>query len=613
MTQALVRLYAILEHGTRRRLFVALIGLVLVSALEMLGLVLILPLMQLYAGSSTSSGMLGQISNHLGNPSDGQLALTLASVVFVAFLLKGLFTLAFRWWILTFLNVQAATTSEQLFERYLHAPYLFHLRRNSADLIRMMGDAVNQTYLNVVNGLLSVVSEGTTITAVALVLLIVRPVPALGAILYFVVVGAIFLRYVKKRAQRAGVDMIEAARSTYQAALQGLGGIKEVQVRGKSRHFLETYANARMSNALATRTSLYLAEAPRYVMEMLFIVGVAVMSAIVFTGGNAQEGAATLGLFVAAGFRMLPSMVRLLASTSKLRVGEKGLELVLDDLSTLSAPAATDETVQPLTLHERIRGVDISFTFPGSDRLVLDEVSFEVPIGTSMAIVGSSGAGKTTLVDILLGLHDPSSGQIMLDDEDLADVKASWQHSIGLVPQDVFLLDDSLRANIAFGETDDEIDPDRLAEAIGRAQLDELVASMPEGMETFVGERGVRLSGGQRQRIGIARALYLRPQLLVLDEATSSLDNETERRITQTIESLRGQLTMIVVAHRLSTVRRCDQLIFMQGGKIETVGTFEEVRGRNATFAGLVELGSLEELEPRDERATEGDPLDVAP
>jgi ABC-type multidrug transport system fused ATPase/permease subunit len=217
-----------------------------------------------------------------------------------------------------------------------------------------------------------------------------------------------------------------------------------------------------------------------------------------------------------------------------------------------------------------------------------------VPHGTSLAIVGPSGAGKTTLVDLLLGVHIPTSGRVSVGGRPIQEFLAEWQTGVAMVPQDVFWIDDTLASNIAFGVPPDERDPERLASAVERAQLADLVASLPNGLDTPVGERGLRISGGQRQRVGIARALYGDPQLIMLDEATSALDNETEHRVASTIAALHGDVTLVVVAHRLSTVRHCDQLVFMQDGRIEGRGTFDEVRATNADFARLVELGSLD-------------------
>lgn len=602
MKQNLIDLYRILDDSTRRRLKFAIVGLLVISVFEMIGLVLLLPLMQMFSGATTDSGALGRVSDYFGDPSDSTLAVILAGIVFGAFLIKGLFTLFFRWWMIGFLNVQAAHTAGVLFRRYLGAPYALHLRRNSADLVRTVQEGVNQTFMSTVIGILTIVSEGTTIVAVATVLGVLRPVPTLGMVLYFAVVGYGFLRIVRRRAQRASRELIDSARDVYQAAFQGLGGIKEVQVRRKESYFLDRYEGARLVNARATQMALFLGEAPRYVMEMLFIVGIALMSIIIFAGNDAEQSAATLGLFVAAGFRILPSMVRLFASVNAMRIGAEGMKIVLRDLYELAPVSEPDQASSPMGLTDRISLEGVGFTYDGTERSVLNGIDLEIPAGRSLAVVGSSGAGKTTLVDLILGLHLPTAGRILIDGVDLIDVLPEWQRVIGLVPQDVFLLDDSLSANIAFGETKDELDRERLEEALERAQLTELIDSLPEGLATYVGERGVRLSGGQRQRIGIARALYLRPKLLVLDEATSSLDSQTERYITDTIDSLHGHQTMLIVAHRLSTVRRCDQLIFMRQGRIETIGTFDEVQRDNPGFAHLVKLGSLDAVD-RDEKA----------
>jgi ABC-type multidrug transport system fused ATPase/permease subunit len=231
-----------------------------------------------------------------------------------------------------------------------------------------------------------------------------------------------------------------------------------------------------------------------------------------------------------------------------------------------------------------------------------------VPAGTSLALVGTSGAGKSTLVDVMLGLQRPTGGRILADGVDIGERLPQWQANISMVPQDVYLLDNSLRENIHFALASDPTHDEDLMMVVEQAQLGDLLSELPEGLDTSVGERGTRLSGGQRQRVGIARALYRRPQLLVLDEATSALDNETERRITSTIETLHGQVTVVVVAHRLSTVRRCDQIAFLEAGRVAAIGTFEEVCRANATFAHLVELGTLDVTVPP--RVVDDQPLE---
>jgi ABC-type multidrug transport system fused ATPase/permease subunit len=289
---------------------------------------------------------------------------------------------------------------------------------------------------------------------------------------------------------------------------------------------------------------------------------------------------------------MMPSLVRMTSALSTLRFGMPMVSLVVSDLHEFETPLA------PAPVH-RMPGGEItvegvSFRYPGTDRCALADIDLAIPLGSSLAIVGPSGSGKSTLVDVLLGLHSPDSGRVAVGGRDIMDDLASWQTSLGVVPQDVWWVTGTLAANIAFGVPPEQRDSERLARAIERAQLDDVVAALPDGVDTLLGDKGRRLSGGQLQRVGIARALYFEPTMLVFDEATSALDNETEHRITRTMADLRGKTTLVVVAHRLSTVRNCDQLVFVEDGRITARGTYEQVRKQSPQFARLVELGNLD-------------------
>ncbi len=597
MREMIRRLWAALNPATRRRLKLATLGSILVAALEVIGVGMIVPLTQLLTDPDNPSGLLARIARAFGDPSQGTLALILAAIIFVTFLFKGLFTLFFRWWVLGFVNSHAASQADDLFRRYMYGPYAFHLKRNSAALLRTLNTSVNQAYVAVLSAGMILITEGATMLAIGGVLLVMRPVPAIATFAYFGFAAWLFMRSARNRAHRAGKELQETQRTQLKASLQGLAGIKEVTVRGTQQHFIETFAESRRRTARAQQMSAFLGEAPRYIVEMVFILGIAVMCAVIFAQTNPTQGTATLALFVVAGFRIMPSITRVMSAITTLRVGNSGVDLVLADFDELPAPAADHAATEAVTLREALSVHDLQFHYPDADQAALRGVSFDLPVGESIAIVGASGAGKTTLVDLILGLYEPTNGEILADGSTIRTDLRAWQGSIGLVPQEVYLLDDTITANITFGEPADTFEQIRLDEAVSRAQLDDLIEELPDGLDTVIGERGMRLSGGQRQRIGIARALYVRPQLLILDEATSALDNETERRITNTIDALHGELTMIVVAHRLSTVRRCDQLIFMAEGKIESIGTFEEVRDTNETFAHLVKLGSLNLLE----------------
>jgi ABC-type multidrug transport system fused ATPase/permease subunit len=613
LTRLLRDLAPLFPPRTRRRLRFAVVGSIVMSFAEIVGLLVILPLIEMLSGASTKTGTLGRISAFFGHPSDGTLATILAAILLGAYLSKGIANIAFRWWLLGFLNGQEARNSAELLRRYLAAPYLLHLERNSSEMVRTLNEAIVQVYSNVVLGLLSALAEGSTVLAIVGVLLVVRPEPALIAIVYFGAVGIGFSRLVKRQAGAAGERFHEAAGEMYQSAFHAIGGVKEIKVRQRMAHFADAFESNRLRFGAAKQSVQFLTDIPRYVLEVMFYVGIALLTVIVYQTSNSEQVVGELALFVAAGFRVLPSLIRLLASVNAVRSGRRGLDLVVSDLREL--PPFDPDTAEGsdgdrLPLAERVRFDHVSFRYPSSEEDVLHDLDFEVPAGQYVALVGQRVPCKRPLVDGVLGLHVLERGRVLVDDVDVATCLPDWQRSIGLVPQDVYLLDASLRTNIAFGEEPEDIDDDRVAEAVRLAQLDELVTDLPEGISTFVGERGVRISGGQRQRIGIARALYRDPEILVLDEATSALDNETERRIIETIESLQGRLTIVVIAHRLSTVRNCDKLVFLEAGQVAAQGTFSEVEESNETFAMLVRLGRLGGATDVDPESILDEPLD---
>lgn len=596
------------SSATRRRLALATLGSIATALLEVVGVASVVPLMQLVTGADPGTGLLGGISEFFSHPSSQQLATIIAAVVFAAFVAKTLAGLAFRWWMAGFMARQEADTAQSLLRRYVAAPYWVHLARHTGELNRTLGEGVGQAYGMVVMGALTAVTELVSVLALALVLLVMDPVPALAALAYFGVAAAALTRLAAARSVRIGKVFQEASLVMSLTSWETIQGIKEIRVRRSSALFLDRYRAARLRYADARRTSTFLTELPKAVLELTFIGGVAVLVAVTFARGDAAATLTTLSLFIAAGFRMLPSLSRVMASLQMMRIGRPGLDLVLADLTNPELPDVPGDdpratTRLPLKNELRVNGA--VHRYRGGRTNVLDGVSVRIPAGTSVAFVGMSGAGKTTLVDTILGLHTPLSGEVVADGVDIATDLPAWQRNIGLVPQDVFLVDGSLRSNIALGEPDELIDEARLLRAVERAQLASLLAEIPGGLDAHVGERGSRLSGGQRQRVGIARALYCEPAVLVLDEATSSLDNETEHRVADTVRALHGEITVIIVAHRLSTVRHCDQVVFLKDGRVDAAGTFGEVRERSSDFAHLVRLGTLDPTPTPAEPAAE--------
>jgi ATP-binding cassette, subfamily B, bacterial PglK len=589
-------LMAVLTPSTKRRFAGAVVASVALALCEIVALLSVVPLMQLVAGQNAeSSAVLGLLADLSGTSNTSDLIVVTALVMLVAFLVKAIASIWCRWWILGSVYDEEANLSEELLGYYVRAPYSLHLQRNSAELLRTMIESVSAVFLYGVVGLVSVISELTYLVIILVALLILLPVPALGLLLYFGIAGLLFLRLLHRRSQGYGRSLSDGSLAIYRAATQILGGVKELQIRHNADHFLSEFAHARSEFGWARRRSAFVAELPKYLLEILFMTGFALLAVVLFARSSAGEALPLLAFVVATGFRILPSVARLLGGYNGIRIGLPALWIVLDDVKLArSSPRAPQTSTVRHPLTRELSLEHLSFRYPGTERDVLDDIDLRIPAGSTVALVGSSGAGKSTLADILMGLHSPTAGRVAVDDVNIRTDIIAWQRSIGMVPQDVYILDATLRANVAFGDAPDAVDERRLSAALTRAQLDDLVRELPNGVDTIVGERGGRLSGGQRQRIGIARALYLEPSVLVLDEATSALDSETERRITDTIESLHGQMTVVVIAHRLSTVRKCDMLLYLEQGRIAASGTFESVAAESPAFARLVKLGSLD-------------------
>ena len=581
---------------TRRRFLVVFAGSFLLAIFELLGMGCLLLLMQQLTNVGVDSGVLPRLDAAFGYPSPQMMLTYLAVAVFAVFAAKAVFALLFRRWMLRFVAAQEIETSYRLLIGYLHGPYWKVLQRSTGDLVRTMYDSTSALYGGVVAPLIQIAVEALTVAAVIVFLLFAMPIPTLSALALFGTASWVMNRFVKRWATRVGEIQVTASGRAWRATLQALSGVKEIKVRRTEDHFLAEFYRSRTEWGHARATSTFLGEMPKYVLEVFFIAGVLMVVGLVSITSASGQTMPLIAIFVAAGLRLLPSVVRMLSAFSAVRINLPHMRVVVDELlgelATSTAWLGRDlgqaDARLPLTNQLEIK--DLHFSYPSSDTEVIKGVDFRVPAGHAVAFAGSSGAGKSTLVDLVLGLHVPTSGEILVDGQDIHSDVAAWQRTVGLVPQDVFLLDDSLANNVTLGLA---IDEERLRAVLSQAQLDELVDSLEDGVATMLGEHGSRVSGGQRQRIGIARALYTEPSVLILDEATSALDNETERRITETIANLRGAVTTIVVAHRLSTIRECDSVVFLEDGRIATRGTFDEVTRTSASFAQLVALGRL--------------------
>ena len=597
MAELIRKLADILEPRNRVRLVLAMVGSVVVATLDTLAIGLVLPLVDVATGRGTTSGAVAVAARMLGTDDPQRLTTILACTVVSLFVLKNLGSLAFNWWLLGFVFFERVRTSARILSYYLTAPYTTVSRRSGAELMRTMDASVLQVFTMTINGVMTAFASLVSIGAVVAALVLVAPLPTVALIAYFALAAALYLRLVKPRATAAGRAMNDASVAGWKAAFAALGALKEVNLRGAQEVFVDAYREAQLAGSRAGRVAAVLGSLPRYILEVLFILAIGVvLTAGALNGSGGSAGPlGVLAVFVAAGFRLLPSITGFVGSISNIRVGADSVDIVRAEvLRAREHPAEQLDDGPPLPFRHTLELRDVTFRYPASDRDVLVDVSLSMPFGTSLAVVGGSGAGKTTLVDLVLGLHQPVSGSVLVDGVDIAGCQPRWRQNLGYVPQETYVLDASLLQNVSFEVSSADVDEARATEAVDRAQLRDLVDSLPDGLHSPVGERGGFLSGGQRQRLGIARALYRCPRLLVLDEATSALDNETEHEISRAIKALAGSVSVIVVAHRLSTVRDVDRIVFLKEGRVASAGTFEELRATDPDFERLVALGTLD-------------------
>lgn len=578
------------------------LGLFAVSLFEMFGVAAILPIIQLSMGNPIT-GYLQIISSVFNGASREKLIIYLSVLLVASFVFKGIFSLAIKWWSSGFIAHQQSATSVSLLSAYMHDSYANHRQRTTAQILRDINDAVGQTYSAFVSGIIAVLGEFFSIFILMVFLLVIMPQAAILAFIYFGLT-AFLLQYLLRNINvKQGNLQMESAIEAMNAALESIVGFRENRLHGVTDRHVYQYQEKRLKAVNAQRRSTFYLDLPKYLLEVIFVIGIALLLGFV-TFKNGAESAPYLLVFAGACVRILPSYTRLVGSMGTVRVGRSASDLVVesikkfgvrDNLSLIHRDPPIGEFAH-INQHQRpscISVEHVEFSYPDSERKVLRNINFEIPYGTSIAFVGGSGSGKTTLVDLLLGLFTPTHGEVKVNGKNILDDLHLWHQSVGYVPQNVFLGDSTVLEAIAFGLKPEEIDHERVWECIKATELSDVIDSLADGILTEIGEHGTRLSGGQRQRLGIARALYRNPSVLILDEATSALDNETEYKITQTINRLSREITVIIVAHRLSTVRNVDQLLYLADGIIKSQGSFSEVRESNKEFARLVELGQL--------------------
>ncbi|PPA69228.1 ABC transporter ATP-binding protein [Jeotgalibacillus proteolyticus] len=581
MKLAVFKIIRLFNKKEKKKMFYLFIMMIFAAILETVGIGLIVPLVGLLTTPEViqEQQVLATIYEFFNFQSTTSFIVFSVVMLLTVFIIKNLYLLVYNYAQFRVILNQQVKLSRSLFKEYLTKPYTFHLQRNTAELLRNVNDEVPKVLQGMVLSSFQLLTEFLVIVCIMILLLITAPLATLTAALLMGGSVFIFFSIFKKKISSLGKEKQKVSGNMIKWVNQGLGGSKEVKVTGKENFFINAYSRQSQIKANNDRYMKMLEQVPRLFIETLLVSTVLLtMLIIIFQGNNTAELISTMALFAMAAFRLMPSITRVVALTTTIRYSQPALDVVYGDLFEKDEYKVQEEIGSDKSIHylnngervfkEAIALEKVSFKYPNQEKLAIRNVNLMIPIGKSVAFIGESGAGKTTLIDIVLGLLEPEHGDVRVDSRSLKNIKSLWQQKIGYIPQFIFLSDDTIKANIAFGLEEEKIDDDAVWSALEQAQLKEFVQSLPDQLETTVGERGVRLSGGQRQRIGIARALYHNPEILFMDEATSALDNETEKEIMKAIDGLKGEKTLIIIAHRLSTIQNCDIVFKMENGQL---------------------------------------------
>lgn len=584
---------SLLTAKEKRRGALVLAMVTVMALLETAGVASIMPFLTVLGNPETvkTNPVLATLYDTLGFEHTQSFLIALAAGAFALILFSAVFRIATHYVMNRFIEMRRHSVSARLLETYLRQPYAYFLDRNSGDMAKSILSEVDQLVLNVFRPGIQAIAYA--IVAITLVTLLVILDPLLAVTVAIVIGGLYTLIFgvVRKLLGRIGRDRVIANKERFTTASEALGGIKDIKLLGREFAYLSRFqpVSTRFARHMATNQTL--AQAPKFLVESIAVGGVlAITIFLMATMGGIGEILPVLGLYAFAGYKLLPAAQHVYQGATKLRFGAGAVHEIQADLQRREALAEIRGTTPPpLTLNHAVTLRNVSYRYPNAEVSALHDVDFTITVGSSVGIVGGTGAGKTTLVDLILGLLPPTHGHILVDDAPITEInRRAWQQTLGYVPQYIYLTDSSIAENIALGIPSAHIDIEQVKRSARMAQLHDFVThEMPHQYDTVVGERGVRLSGGQRQRIGIARALYHDPSVLVFDEATSALDSVTEMAVMEAIEALHHRKTVILIAHRLSTVRHCDQLIFLNHGRIAAQGTFMDIKAKSPEFRSM--------------------------
>lgn len=568
------KLSIIFNRQQKIRLGLLFAAIFIGAGLELLGVGLIYPLITIITTPDMvqDNALLRWAYELFSIGSLEQFVLFFIWVLVAVYILKNIFLTAMYYGQYTFIYNNQLRLASQLIDCYLKKPYTYHLDKNSAEMVRNVmldTERMFQLLLTVLN----VASEILISLMLGLFLLVTEPGMTIAVAITLLITSALYTMAVKGRVRDYGRQNQQYDGKMHQAVNQALGAVKDIKILHRERYFVNAFAGFGRKKMNAVKNSNFLGQVPKYLVETVCIITVLISIAYkVHTGTPLGALVPTLSAFAAAALKLLPSVSKISNYMNLIIFLKPSVDLIYRDLKETEDMAGFEHRDKEQGMlsekADKISVRHVSFAYPGMETDVIKDVSFDIPLGASVGLVGPSGAGKSTMADIILGILHPGSGEVLYGSMNVHENPLKWSKKLAYIPQAIFLSDESIRNNVAFGIEEEDIEEEKVWRALEEAQLKGFVESLERGLDTLVGERGVRLSGGQRQRIGIARALYDDPEVLVLDEATSALDNETETAVMEAIDRLQGRKTLIIIAHRLTTIKNCDMVFKVENGKV---------------------------------------------
>ena len=595
----------ILNHIDRKLKFKILVIAVLsasLAALEMVALFLLIPLLNLMSSQNNSGNIFLQavqrfILNNLGIIDANKQAVLMALIAIVVYLLKGIASVILIWKQTDLLNKAQIDLSEEIVTAYVNSRWLDKRDIDQGSLIHAAISASQNSTITILNSVIALVTDAGMFVFLFTAILIINFWVSIGIVAFLLTISILYLSFIRTTVKKRSFMLQSLSEIMNNSLIELSGAIREINIRDTNQVFIDKYTMSNREYRDQSKLLIALNQSMRYLLEASLFLGVGLVLLASFSLANFSSVKLALGLVLISGVRAIPALNSLFVNINQIRINKSAFDYISEFLSNFHQEKSDCAEKFSLSVPSLIEGTlnfkDVSFRYRDSTEDTLHGISFSIKVGESIGIVGLSGSGKSTLVDLMLGIMKPTTGNVSIGDHGMELVGKAWRKSIGYVPQNVFILNDSIAENVKLGINDFENDDQRLLNAVYEAELGDFVEKLPAGIDTIVGERGAKLSGGERQRIGIARAMYLSPEVLIFDEATSSLDNLTQDRFTNTLIKLRDGKTTIIIAHRLKTVSNCDRIIFIEDGHVSGIASFDELLKSNKKFSELVMSGNI--------------------